>query len=335
MHAAVFRNEPIRRGLRRWLIELADGDWEVVMRRESAIPNISIEYGQREAKWVWLGTVFMLVYLSTPALGAQVRVIQGQMVRLKVDNVLTTENVVKGATIDFDVAEDVVVAGHVVIHKGDPARGRVVAIRGAGKRNAKDASVTFQFVSVRSVDSQEIPLRKTPDKPKKADSKANEIEANEPLLGYPERVIGAEKGKEYVAYVDVSVPVNVPDTPAIPPPLATVAPAQAMPANPSGGAQPTSTGGTIPATAAPSAPGATVSTPAVPEEPALVDFNSDPPGADILIDDALVGNTPVKLSVAAGHHLIQLRIAGYSSWTRTMVVEPGSYPSIRATLEKP
>ena len=288
------------------------------MRRGSAIPNTSTEYFQREGKWAWLGTVFMLVYLSTPAPAAQVRVIQGQMVRLKLHNVLTTENVVKGDPIDFDVAEDVVAATHVVIQKGAPARGKVVGVKGAGKKRAKDASVTFQFVSVRSVDSQDIPLRARPDRHKKAESKENEIEANDPLPGYAERVIGAEKGKEYAAYVDVSATVNVPDTPVAPPPITPVPPAQQTPANPQRE--------TPPAASTPSI--------AVPEEPALVNFNSDPQGADILIDGALVGNTPSTLHVDAGHHVIQLRIGGYRPWTRNMVVEPGSSPSIRATLEK-
>ena len=147
------------------------------MRRGRVIPNISTEYFQRDGKWTWMGTVFMLIYLSTPAPASQVRVVQGQMVRLKLHNVLTTENVVKGDSLDFDVAEDVVVATHVVIQKGAPARGRVVNVKGAGKKNAKDASVTFQFMSVRSVDSQDIPLRARPDRHKKAESKENEIEA--------------------------------------------------------------------------------------------------------------------------------------------------------------
>lgn len=296
------------------------------MRRESAIPNISTEYVQRDGKWAWLGTVFMLVYLSTPVPAAQVRVVQGQMVRLKLHNVLTTENVVKGDSIDFDVAEDVVVATHMVIQKGAPARGKVVGVKGAGKRNAKDASVTFQFMSVRSVDSQDIPLRARPDKHKKAESKENEIEANDPLPGYAQRVIGAEKGKEYAAYVDVSATVNVPDTPPVVPPITPVPPAQQTQANPQGATQPASTSGLTPAASTPSI--------AVPEEPALVNFNSNPPGADILIDGNLVGNTPSTLHVDAGRHVIQLRIGGYRSWTRTMVVEPGSSPSIRATLEK-
>ena len=293
------------------------------MRRDRAIPNISTEYFQRNGKWAWLGTVFMLVYLSTPAPASQVRVIQGQMVRVKLHNVLTTENVVKGDPIDFDVAEDVVVATHMVIQKGAPARGKVVDVKGAGKRNAKDASVTFQFVSVRSVDSQDVPLRARPDRNKKGGSKENEVVANDPLPGYAQRVIGAERGKEYAAYVDISATVNVPDTQIAPPPITTV---PSTPANPQGVTPPTPTGGLTPAAPTPSM--------AVPEEPALVNFNSDPPGADILIDGNLAGNTPSTLHVDAGRHVIQLRIGGYRSWTRNMVVEPGSSPSIRATLEK-
>jgi hypothetical protein len=304
------------------------------MRRDSAIPNISTEYFQRDGKWHWLGAVFMLVYFSTPAPAAQVRVIQGQIVRLKLHNVLTTENVVKGDPIDFDVAEDVVVATHVVIQKGAPARGKVVGVKGAGKKRAKDASVTFQLVSVRSVDSQDIPLRARPDKHKKAESKANEIEANDPLPGYAERVIGAEKGKEYPAFVDVSATVNVPDTPVAPPPSTTALSAQQAQANPQGVTPPAPTSGLTPAASTPSNAPPNVSLFAVPEEPALVDFNSNPPGADILIDGNLVGNTPSTLHVDAGRHLIQLRMGGYGSWTRTMRVEPGSSPLIRATLEK-
>jgi hypothetical protein len=296
------------------MIELADGYLEVVMRRESAIPNISGKHVRLAGPWAWLGTVLMLLYLSTPAPASQVHVMQGQMVRLKLHDVLTTENVVKGDALRFDVAEDVVVSTHVVIHKGDPAAGRVVAVRGAGKRNAKDAAVIFQFVSVRSVDSQDIPLRARPDKPKKAESKENEIEANEPIPGYAQRVIGAPAGKEFAAYFDISPTINAPDTPVTAPPITPVVSA------------PTATSTPVPVQAAPPSP--------APEEPATVDINSNPPGADILIDGVLVGNTPSIQHVDPGHHTIQLRIGGYSTWTRRMMVEPGSFPSIRATLEK-
>jgi hypothetical protein len=245
------------------------------------------------------------------------------MVRLKLREVLTTENVMKGDTIQFEVAEDVVVATHVLVQKGAPALGKVLAVKGQGKRNAKDASVTFEFESVRSVDNQTIKLRKLPDRRKKGESKENEVEANDQLVGYAQRVIGAEKGKEYMAYVDATATVNAPDTPIAPPPVvaATTTPTPTAP-------------GTAPPAAAPSSTPPTAPTPALSEEPAMVDFKSDPPGADILIDGVVVGNTPAILQVDAGRRLIQLRVGGYTSWTRTMVVEPGSYPSIRATLEK-
>jgi len=283
------------------------------MRRDKAIQPISTEW-LRRSSWFWPGTVFILVYLSTAAPAAQVTLTQGHMVRLKLREVLTTENVMKGDAIQFEVAEDVVVATHVLIQKGAPATGKVLAIKGQGKRNAKDASVTFEFETVRSVDNQTIKLRKLPDRRKKGESKENEVEANDQLAGYAQRVIGAEKGKEYMAYVDVTATVNAPDTPIAPPPV--------VPA--------TTTLTPITSGNAPPIP----PTPAQSEEPAMVDFKSDPPGADILIDGVVVGNTPARLQVDAGHRLIQLRVGGYTSWTRTMVVEPGSYPSIRATLEK-
>lgn len=304
------------------------------MRRDNAIPHISTDYARRAGKWAWLSTAFIFVCLSTPTPAAEVIVVQGKMVRLKLHDVLTTENVMKGDPIAFDVAEDVVVASHVVIQKGAPASGKVVAVKGAGKRNAKDASVTFEFVSVQSVDNQPVKLRKLPDRRKKTESKENEVEANDPLPGYAQRVIGAEKGKEYVAYVDVSITVNAPDTPITAPPLAAVAPSQPSPAAPQEGAQSSSTGRQMPAAAALPAAASIASTPPAPEEQALVDFDSKPPGADILIDGVLVGNTPSRLHVDAGHHFIQLRIGGYISWRRETVVEPGSYPSIHVTLEK-
>lgn len=293
------------------------------MRGDNAIQHISTEWLRQGRAWILFGTAFILVYLPTAAPAAQVTLTQGHMVRLKLHDVLTTENVMKGDPIQFDVAEDVVVATHVLIQKGAPAIGKVLAVKGQGKRNTKDAAVTFEFESVRSVDNQVIKLRKLSDRHKKGESKENEVQANEPLPGYAERRVGAEKGKEYVAYVDVTATVNAPDTPVAPPPVTTAA------------TPPTSTPpGTTPPAAAPSNTPSVAPMPALTEDTAIVDFKSDPPGADILIDGVLVGNTPSALHVAPGHRLIQLRIGGYTSWTRTMVVEPGSYPAVRATLQK-
>jgi hypothetical protein len=56
-----------------------------------------------------------------PGLAAQVPVRDGQTVKLKLRNILTTDNVQKGEEIEFEVTEDVLVNGRVVIAKGATA----------------------------------------------------------------------------------------------------------------------------------------------------------------------------------------------------------------------
>jgi len=244
-----------------------------------------------------------------------VRVRDGQEVRLALRNILTTENVMKDDVIQFEVAEDVVVMGHTVIGKGAPATARVVRIKGAGNKKAKDASVTFRFVSVVTVDKQLVLLRKHPTGDKKKSDKENEIEENQQIPGMVDRVVGADKGKLYDTYVEDGVVVNVPDTPTPGP----TAPATSQTAN---------------------APAVQPATPAVqpppppPQEPAIVDFATDPSGADIVIDSNFAGNTPSSLQVPPGRHTIELKLSGYRTYTVTMLIEEGSHPRLSKPLEK-
>jgi hypothetical protein len=262
-------------------------------------------------------TLVSLFSLAIPGFAAKVPVRDGQLVRLKLRNILTTDNVQKGDGIEFDVMEDILVNGHVVIAKGAAAHGKVLDVKGAGKPKAKDAEVVFQFTTVHAVDNQELPLRLQPVKSRKPKPSENEVRERSPIPGYPSRLIGAEKGKEYKAYTEGSFVINAADAIVAP----SVAPAVTAPATP------------------PAGPAAPVTAPAaaplgLAPEPASVEFNSTPDGADILIDGAFVGNTPSTLRVTAGHHAIEIRMAGYHSWTRTMVVDPGSHPSVRATLAR-
>jgi len=271
----------------------------------------------------WLGAIILLFVVAIPASAVQVRLRDGQEVRLGLQNVLTTDNVVKDDTIGFDVTEDVVVNGHVVIAKGAKAVGRVVKVKGAGKKRAKDASVTFEFTSVSAVDNQAIPLRAKPYKGKKKGD-SNEIEESEPIPGYAERRIGAEKGRAYPAFIDSAAVVNVPETApaAVSTALATTtAPAPAQPAQvaPSTTPQPATPPSVIPP---------------VETEPGSVEFDSNPAAADILLDGSFVGNTPSTLRVAGGRHVIEFRLRGYRGWTQTLTVVPGSHPRVKRILEK-
>ena len=254
-----------------------------------------------------------LILFAGPMSAAQVRLREGAMVRLKLLYNVTTENVVKGDRVEFDVAENVVVNDRVVIQKGAPAWGQVVQVKGAGKKKAKDAAVTFRFMAVKTVDNQQVSMRVLPTKPRKPDSHDNEIEENSLIPGMSDRTTGAEKGKEYAAYTDTETVVNAPDTPSTAPQGGEAA---------AGPLKPTV------------APPKTEPPPPAPPEEAYVDFNSNPPGADVNIDGRFHGNTPTRISLPPGKHLIEIRLAGHRTWIRNMVVDPGSKPSVRATLDQ-
>jgi hypothetical protein len=271
-------------------------------------------------RWLAVAVIIAAGGVSTPLLGTQIRVPSGTLVRLKLHYDLTTENVLKDDRIDFDVADDVVVNKHVVFPKGAVAWGKVIRVKGAGKKKAKDASVTFRFIGVRSIDNQQVPLRLLPSKPKKADSRENLVEINTPIPGLRERMIGAPKGKEYAAYTDTDALVNAPEP--TPPKPATPAAASTL------GAQ--TVVGAAPATPAVPAMAAAL----LPPEDATVDFDSTPGHAAVLVDGIFRANTPFKLTLPPGRHVIEVRLEGYRPWTRHMVVNAGSMPSVRARLEK-
>jgi PEGA domain len=62
-------------------------------------------------------------------------------------------------------------------------------------------------------------------------------------------------------------------------------------------------------------------------------IDSTPPGADIEIDGAFVGNTPSTLSVAAGIHTIAVKRKGFVDWAKTLAVSGGTV-HLNAELEQ-
>jgi len=287
------------------------------MDRPSYLCGVAVQRHYRNPRLI--GGFAALIFLSLlvlPGWAMQVPVRDGQTIKLKLRNILTTDNVQKGGTIDFDVVEDVLVNGRVVIAKGATAQGRIVDIRGAFNPRAKDAEVTFQFSTVSAVDHQDLPLRTKPEKTKKG--KEELIHERSVIPGQITHVVGADKGKEYEAYIDGSFSVHASDAIAVTPaPAPAAAPA-------------------APEAAPTSAPAVTPATPLAPPDvglaPSSVQFGSTPDGAEIVIDGNVVGNTPSTLRLTPGHHNIEIRMAGYRTWSRIMVVDPESHPSVRAIL---
>ena len=268
--------------------------------------------------------VFLLIVKPVLLSGVEVRVPEGTLVRLALHYDLTTENVVEGDRVDFDVVDNVSVDNHVVIPKGALAWAIVVRVKGAGKRNAKDASVTIRFAGVRTVDGQNLALHLLPYKNKKPNADENNIVESSPIPGLRERMIGAEKGKQYAAYTGGGLLVNVAETP---PASSTVAVTSSAVGAASGQERGSTKGGASLGTAQRS-----TSASFLPPETAVINFRSQPSGADILMDGNLIGSTPSTLRVPPGQHEIEIRIQGYRSWKRKMKVEPGSHPTVLAAL---
>src|ERR1700724_1072688 len=63
-------------------------------------------------------------------------------------------------------------------------------------------------------------------------------------------------------------------------------------------------------------------------------LESNPPGADIMVDGSFVGNTPSDVQVTEGEHTISVRKVGFKDWERKLKVSGGSSVHLNAELEK-
>ncbi|HNL87262.1 MAG TPA: PEGA domain-containing protein, partial [Methanoregulaceae archaeon] len=64
-----------------------------------------------------------------------------------------------------------------------------------------------------------------------------------------------------------------------------------------------------------------------------VAVSSSPPGAQVYIDNAYEGITPVTIpAIPAGSHTILIREAGYADWQISEEVKPGQTTQVSATL---
>jgi len=61
---------------------------------------------------------------------------------------------------------------------------------------------------------------------------------------------------------------------------------------------------------------------------------SDPVGADILMDGQMVGQTPSTFDMPSGDHEIRVQLAGHQDWVRRVHVLAGSAINLSAKLEK-
>lgn len=65
-----------------------------------------------------------------------------------------------------------------------------------------------------------------------------------------------------------------------------------------------------------------------------VNIQSDPMGAEIYLDDQMVGSTPSALMIPPGHHTFRVHAFGHPDWTRQVNILPGSEITLSANLDK-
>jgi TPR repeat protein len=75
-------------------------------------------------------------------------------------------------------------------------------------------------------------------------------------------------------------------------------------------------------------------TAAKPSRTGLVNIKAEDESQEIFIDGGFVGNTPAKLKLAEGLHLVEVRKAGFKDYRKEVKVEEGSELTLRVVLEK-
>jgi PEGA domain len=92
------------------------------------------------------------------------------------------------------------------------------------------------------------------------------------------------------------------------------------------------------AKAVPSEPSLTkvseTSAPAATADKGKITVTSVPEGAEVYVDDDLVGNAPATLKLPAGKHTVKVTQQGYKPWTKQLAVFAGSETNLKASLEK-
>jgi hypothetical protein len=61
-----------------------------------------------------------------------------------------------------------------------------------------------------------------------------------------------------------------------------------------------------------------------PQEPGIVLVSSTPEGGEVFVDEGFVGNTPARVKLSPGKHMVRVVMAGQEDWVRQLSVLPGS-----------
>ena len=215
----------------------------------------------------------------------------GTPVKLRTSRTISSADAHVGDTLDFEVLEDVLVKGTLVVPKGSLAWGTVTEAQ-SKRRMARGGKLNVNIDSVRLVDGEKVPLRAVKDVKGGGHTGAMTgamvatgivfFPAAPLFLFMHGKDITIPKGTEITAYINGDTRLE----------------------------EAKFQGGKLDSASA------TVSG-------ALIEIVSTPPGGDIEIDGKFVGSTPSSINLNAGDHDIAVKKAGFTDWNRKVNVSTG------------
>ena len=78
---------------------------------------------------------------------------------------------------------------------------------------------------------------------------------------------------------------------------------------------------------------AAMATPEIPANSGVVTISAPNDLHEIFVDGAFIGNSPAKVMLIEGRHLIEVRKSGFQDYRREIVISPGAELNLRPTLE--
>jgi hypothetical protein len=219
----------------------------------------------------------------------------GTPVKLRTARTISSADAHTGDTLDFEVLEDVLVQGTLVIPKGSIAWGTVTDAQ-PKRRMARGGKLDTNIDSVRLADGEKVPLRAVKDVKGGGHTGAmTGAMVGTAIVFFPAaplflfmhgKDISIPKGTEITAFINGDTRLAQAKFQSIATPSPTV-------------------------------------TAAVTSASALLDIVSTPSGADIEIDGKFVGSTPSSVDVAPGDHDVAVKKSGFAVWNRKVSVSSG------------
>jgi PEGA domain-containing protein len=242
----------------------------------------------------------------------------GTPVKLRIGRTVSSADAHVGETVDFEVLEDVMVNGALVIPKGGLAFATVTEAQGK-RRMARGGKLNMNIDAVRLANGEKAALRAIKEVQGGGHTGAmtGGIVATS-IVFFPAapfflfmhgKDISIPKGTEITAYVNGDVQLD----------RAKFQSAQSA---------------TVPGSATATAVTASAAASPSPEQTAgaQLEVSSTPSGAEIEIDGNFVGSTPSTVGVMAGQHQLSVKKNGFKQWQRKVSVSSG-HVKIEAALE--